>query len=148
MRPKFVFITFFQQFLLQTSECLENFQNLFRLFRKIYVLFGFYFHFNFVITRKNFMGKRNLMLVMSTSFFCLWCWLACVTLVLWPCSIIRLTAERSKNINFITKAKKAIWSDWVRDLSGTPECAKSLWIRWRRRISGNGGESWTNGKIG
>ena len=72
------------------SECLETFQKLFRLFRKIYVLFGFYFHLNFVDTRKNFMGKKlyvgnvnELFLPLMLLWYCAWC-------------IIRLTAERSK----------------------------------------------------
>ena len=57
-------------------------------------------------------------------------------------SYTQLEGGRIKYVNFkiITNPKpKTTKSDWVQNLSGTPECASSLWRRWKVRISASGG---------
>ena len=138
-RFHYIFINFNNKLLRMSG----NFPETFQTFPENLCLVWIWFSFKLCWYPQNLYGQKNFTLAMSTNFFYLWCYTGTVTVVR-----DKINSRKKQKIDFITKAKKAIWSDWVRDLSGTPECAKSLWIRWRRRISGNGGESWTNGKIG
>ena len=55
-RFHYIFINFNNKLLRMSG----NFPETFQTFRKNFVLFVFYFHLNFVETRKNFMGKKTL----------------------------------------------------------------------------------------